>query len=225
MEDKEKNNGNEEVVDNGAANNNNGTDNTNNDNNGNSNNGGKTFTQAEVTAMMAREKHQGANSVYNALGIDPKDTKTINMFKAFVASQKTDEQKAQEQQTQQTNALLAAERKATIAEAKAEAMMAGVQKQFVDDVITLAMAKMDSSDGADLNTILGELKTKYPVWFGQTSDEDDKQTETKKKTVGQRGTGNTVKTTSKDKNNNEQNLGTRLAAQRRKSSGKKSLWS
>ena len=225
MADKEKNNnGNEEVVDNGAVNDNNSADNNVNDNN-NGNNSGKTFTQAEVTAMMAREKHQGANSVYNALGIDPKDTKTIDMFKAFVASQKTDEQRTQEQQTQQANALLAAERKATIAEAKAEAMMAGVQKQFVDDVITLAMAKMDSSDGADLNTILGELKTKYPVWFGQTADEDDKQTETKKKTVGQRGTGSTVKTTPKDKNNNEQNLGTRLAAQRRKSSGKKSLWS
>lgn len=222
MDNENKNNSSEENT-NGSDNNQQHGGNENNNTHDNNNNAPKTFTQSEVNTMMAREKHQGANSVYNSLGIDPKDTKTLDMVKAFVASQKTDEQKAQERQQQQAGALQAAERKALLAEAKAEAMVSGVQAQYVDDVVTLAMAKMDSEDGAELKTVLGELKTKYPVWFDKQDSEDDK---TKKKDVGKKGTGSSVKTSSKDNNGESKNLGARLAAQRRGQNGKrKSLWS
>lgn len=221
MDNENKNNSSEENT-NGSDNNQQHGNNENNDSHDN-NNTPKTFTQAEVNTMMAREKHQGANSVYNSLGIDPKDTKTLDMIKAFVASQKTDEQKAQERQQQQAGALQAAEHKALVAEAKAEAMVSGVQAQYVDDVVTLAMAKMDSEEGAELKTVLGELKTKYPVWFNGQDSEDDK---TKKKDVGKKGTGSSVRTSSKDNSSEPKNLGARLAAQRRGQSGKrKSFWS
>ncbi len=57
-----------------------------NDDKGSKGNTGKTFTQEQVTRMMTREKNQGRNAVYRELGIDPKDTKTVNMFKAFIES-------------------------------------------------------------------------------------------------------------------------------------------
>lgn len=191
--------------------------------------GEKTFTQSQVSRMMAKEKHQGANSVYNELGIDPKDTGTMKMLKAFIASQKSDEEKVLEQKNAQAAALAQAERKALVAEAKAEAMTAGVQTQFVDDVITLALAKIDnSSEDVELKTILGELKTKYPAWFGQFTDQGDgKDKKDKKKDVGQKGTGSSVKTSNaSNKKDGDENLGARLAANRRKSAKtNKSFWS
>lgn len=196
---------------------------------------GKTFTQEQVNKMMAREKHQGANSVYKELGIDPKDTKAIGLVKALIASQKTDEQKAAEQ----SKALVEAQNKAALSEAKAEAMMMGVQPQFVEDAVTLAMAKMKNDEGSDIKTVLGELKTKYPVWFGKAAGQDDddkkdsksgakdkdKAKEEKKKTVGQRGTGSTVKTNTSKDEKEEKSLGARLAAKRRSQNQRKSLWS
>lgn len=199
---------------------------------------GKTFTQEQVSKMMAREKHQGANSVYKELGIDPKDTKAIGLVKALIASQKTDEQKAAEQ----SKALAEAQNKAALSEAKAEAMMMGVQPQFVEDAVTLAMAKMKNDEGSDIKTVLGELKTKYPVWFGKAAgqDDDDKKdsksgtkdkdkdkgkAKEEKKTVGQRGTGSTVKTNTSKDEKEEKSLGARLAAKRRSQNQRKSLWS
>jgi hypothetical protein len=182
---------------------------------------GKTFTQDQVTRMMTREKNQGRNAAYKELGIDPKDTKMVNMFKAFVESQKTDEQKASEAEAEKQSKMDEAEKRAQVAEAKAEAMMLGVKTQYVEDVVTLALAKM--TEGSDLKTIIGEFKTKYPVWFGESSEEDDKGKDSKGK-AGQKGTGSSVKNSDKEKKGSEnKGLGARLAAQR-KTSKKSSYW-
>lgn len=177
----------------------------------------KTFTQAQVTRMMSKEKKQGKNSVYKELGIDPKDTKMIAMFKAFVNSQKSDEDVAAENKAENDAKLAEAERKALTAELKAEAMMMGVKTQYVEDIVTLAMSKMTDED-ADAKVIMGEFKKKYPVWFG----EDDSES------TGKKGTGSSV--SNKDKNNKggkSKSLGARLAAQRKQQndSSKSSFWS
>lgn len=184
--------------------------------------GGKTFTQDQVNRMMTREKNQGRNAVYKELGIDPKDSKAIAMVKALIDSQKTDEQKAAEKETENQTKMNEAEQRAQVAEAKAEAMMLGVKTQYVDDVVTLALAKM--TEDSDLKTIIGEFKTKYPVWFGE-SDEDDKDDKGKGKgKTGQKGTGSSVKTSKEDKKTDEKGLGARLAAQRRGTGKKSSYW-
>lgn len=182
---------------------------------------GKTFTQDQVTRMMTREKNQGRNAVYKELGIDPKDTKMVNMFKAFIESQKTDEQKAAEKETENQNKVNEAEQRAMVAEAKAEAMMLGVKTQYVDDVVTLALSKM--TEDSDMKTIIGEFKTKYPVWFGE-SDKDDKDEKGNKGKVGQKGTGSSVKNSNKENKGDEKGLGARLAAQRKTGSKKSSYW-
>lgn len=182
---------------------------------------GKTFTQDQVNRMMTREKNQGRNAVYKELGIDPKDSKTINMFKAFIESQKTDEQKASEKEAENQSKVTEAEKRAQVAEAKAEAMMLGVKSQYVDDIVTLALAKM--TEDSDLKTIIGEFKTKYPVWFGESEDDDKGGKDKEKGKTGQRGTGSSVKTSKEDKGKEEKGLGARLAAQR-KTSKKSSYW-
>ena len=175
----------------------------------------KTFTQAEVNRMMAREKHQGANSVYNELGIKPGDKKTLSAIKEYLASQKSDEQKALEAEAAQASEIAKANERAAIAEAKAEAMMIGVQTQFVEDATTLALAKVAAEDGTDIKTALGELKTKYPIWFGAAKEDsgEDKK-DTGKSKVGQKGTGSSVKASEKDKGGEAKSLGARLAAKK-----------
>lgn len=186
--------------------------------------GEKTFTQTQVTRMMTREKNQGRAAAYKELGIDPKDTKMVNMFKAFVESQKTDEQKEAEKNAENQSALESANQRAIVAEAKAEAMMLGIKKNYVDDAVSLALSKM--TEDSDIKTILGELKTKYPIWF-EADEDDDKSGKDAGKKTGQKGTGSSIKDSGKDKGGKEtKGLGARLAAQRRGSAGgkKSSYW-
>lgn len=189
-----------------------------------SNKGGKsekTFTQDQVNCMMTREKNQGRNAVYKELGIDPKDTKTVAQFKAFIESQKTEEQKAAEKESADKAKQAESEHRVAVAEAKAEAMMMGVKPQYVEDAVTLVLAKL--GEDTDVKTLLGELKTKYPIWFGESDDEDDKGAKGK---TGQKGTGSSVKQAEKGgkKGEAEKGLGARLAAQRKSGAKKSSYW-
>ena len=189
----------------------------------------KTFSQEQVTAMMAKEKKQGKASVYKELGIDPNDSNMVSMFKAFIESQKTEEQKQQEQSATNaaTNAAKYAEieSRAKIAEAKVDAMQLGVLPQYVDDVVTLVLARQ--SEDVDIKTEVSQLKSKYPFWFGGQPSGEATKTSTDSST-GQKGTGSSVKTSSKAASSGEEKgLGSRLAAQRRgnTSNSSKSYWS
>ena len=182
----------------------------------------KTFTQEQVNKMMTREKNQGRNAALRELGIDPKDSKMVAMVKAFIESQKTDEQKAAEKDAENQAKMNEAERRAQIAEAKAEAMMLGVKTQYVEDVVTLALAKM--TEDSDLKTIIGEFKTKYPIWFGESEDDDKDEKDKGKGKIGQKGTGSSIKASKEDKGKEEKSLGARLAAQRRGTGKKSSYW-
>lgn len=174
----------------------------------------KTFNQEQVNKMMAKEKNQGRNAVYNELGINPKDEKQIEAIKAYIESQKTDAQKATEKALAEEKALKEAEDRARIAEAKAEVMMLGIKAQFVDDAVTLALAK--TSEDRDIKSVLTEFKTKYPVWF---ETEEDKKKQAK-------GTGSSLKNQSgKNDKGEEKGIGARLAAQRKSSKTKSSYWS
>ena len=183
----------------------------------------KVFTQEQVTRISTREKNQGRAAALKEMGIDPKDSKMISIIKAFVDSQKTDDQKAAEQQAEAQKQNAENERRLAIAEAKAEAMMQGVKTQYVDDIVTLALAKV--SDDSDLKTIIGEFKTKYPVWFGE-SEEDENDKDKGKGKTGQRGTGSSIKSNDKDKKGDDKNkgIGARLAAQRKSNNSKNSYW-
>lgn len=178
----------------------------------------KSFTQSQVNKMMAREKNQGRNQILRELGIDSKDDKALENLKALIASQKTEEQLAIERENAAQLAVQEAERKASLAETKVEAMMSGIKPQYVEDAVTLALAKI-GEDG-DIKSVLAEFKTKYPVWFEESVKEKDDENK-----IGKKGTGSSVK--SNPTNPKSQGLGARLAAQRNVNvnNNKTSFWS
>ena len=100
--------------------------------------------------------------------------------KSFVESQKTEEQKNVERETENYTKLLELEQRVMLAEAKAEVMAQGVKGQFVDDDVTLAVAKVN--DDNDLKTVISSFRDKYPIWFKPSEEEATGS-------VGQRGTG------------------------------------
>lgn len=178
----------------------------------------KTFTQAQVTQMMAKEKKQGRAAALRELGIDPNDKKAVKMVQALFASQKDGDDGASDENATK---VAEAEAKAARAECKAEAMVLGAKAEYVEDVIVLAMAKMD--EDSDFKTIIGEIKTKYPMFFGidtNVDDKDDKDGKGKdgkdnKGATGKKGTGASMKNLGKDdKGEDNKSLGSRLAAQR-----------
>lgn len=180
---------------------------------------GKTFTQAQVTQMMAKEKKQGRAAALRELGIDPNDKKAVKMVQAILASQKGDDD---DNASNEADAKIKeAEAKAARAECKAEAMVLGAKAEYVEDVIVLAMAKMD--EDSDFKTIIGEIKTKYPTFFGVETNADDKDNKDSKGkddkdnkgATGKKGTGASMKNLGKDdKGEDKKSLGSRLAAQR-----------
>lgn len=175
----------------------------------------RTFTQDEVTRMMTREKKQGRNAVLRELGIDPKDTKTISLLQSVMKSKSGS-------QSEDDGRMAELEHRTLVAEAKAEAMQQGAQAEYVDDIVTLALSKAE--EDSDVSTLVGEVKTKYPVWFGKQPEDDDDKKGTGANKVGTKGTGSSVKSKAASKKE-EQNIGARLAAQRKaRNTGKKSFW-
>lgn len=181
---------------------------------------GKSFTQEQVNAIMAKEKKQGRNSVVTDFGFKTEAEAKAEMaaYSKWKESQKTEEQKASEKATADSQAKVEAENRAKLAEAKVEAMVLGVKPNSVDDIIALAMNKL--TDDGDLKTVISELKSKYPSMFNDGASEDDKD-KNEKKTTGQKGTGGNVKNDAKGSKDEEpKGLGARLAAQRGKSNKK-----
>lgn len=181
----------------------------------------KTFTQEQVNRMMTREKNQGRNAALRDLGIDPKDTKMISLLQSVLKgnSESADGTAESDEHIKEL------ERRTLVAEAKAEAMQQGAQLTFVDDIVTLALGKME--DGSDISTVIGEVKTKYPVWFEKPDGNEDnkKSSATANKRIGEKGTGASVKGKSGTDSKDKENIGARLAAQRKsQNSHKKSFW-
>ena len=178
----------------------------------------KTFTQAEVNRMMTKEKQQGRASAYKELGIDPSDTSTVSMFKAFIEAQKSSEQKANEKQAESDAKLAQAMEKARVAEAKATALKLGAKADCVDDVVALAITKVTDDD--DVDSVITNFKSKYPFWFTDSSDEGSDNP------VGKKGTGSSIsgKKTSSKGSDSTKGIGKRLAAARKTNNTKSSYW-
>lgn len=158
-----------------GADNGNGTDNTTPNQNGGDDNGGKaekTFSQSEVNRMMTREKQQGKQSVLNSLGFKTEEEakNAFNLLKALTDSQKTAEQKAEENKNTAIQEKASAEQRAIQAEAKLSCVMNGVNTEAVDDVLAIALTKV--TDDKTLDDVLGEMKNeaRYASFFTSTTE-------------------------------------------------------
>lgn len=172
------------------------------DDSGDSDKGEKTFTQSEVNKMMSREKKQGRFALLKELGFkNVDDAKNFyNKYKSQEDANKTDEQKQNEVNSQNTEL----QNKLATAQAQVAAMKFGAKSEYVDDVITLALAKLDDEND-DLNEIFGEIKTKHSYMF-ISKDEDEKGN------VGKKGTGGSPSGKNSSGGEKEKSLGARLAA-------------
>lgn len=174
----------------------------------------RTFTQAEVNRMMAREKKQGRQSVINDLGVkDVNELDTyVEQFKQFLENQQNGNKQKDVQDNSVSERVAEAESRAMKAELKAEALTVGVKSDCVDDVIILALNRY--TEGSDMKVIFGEIKTKYPNLFAESQEKQtDKKSE--KKTVGKNGTGATINFSDDTKGEKSLSLGERLATQKK----------
>lgn len=183
----------------------------------------KSFTQEQVDAIKKAEQQAAKSDVYKKLGIEEGDEKAIAMFKAFIESQKTEEQKSTEEKAKYVADTAKAEQRARVAEVKAEALLLGANAEYIDDIVTLVMSKIAQNAGTDAKTAITEIKTKYAAFFKQEEKEDDEGS------VGKRGTGSSIKNESgkgkKDSGSIKEGLGKRLATARIGSTNKSSFWS
>lgn len=131
----------------------------------------KTFTQADVNKLMAKEKRKGRMAVLKELGLDPEDKEAVGKLKKLLEDNQSDGEKkdkalkdAQESATKETD-------RANKAERKLKVLMAGCHKDFVEEVTAMALAKVD--EDTDFDEALEAVKKKMPTCFGSEGAGDD----------------------------------------------------
>lgn len=158
---------------------------------------GTSYTQEQINTMMANEKRTARQAFLKALGIELKEGEkyedAIKRVKGTLDAGKTQAQLDAEAKTKAEGERDAANKKVSDLETKVAALSAGAKPESLDDVITLAQAKVMS--GKSVEDALKELKERYPVLFGETE-----------KTSGTGNSNNPPR-----KNGNTESLGQRLA--------------
>lgn len=133
--------------------------------------GEKTFTQSQVSAMMAKEKKEGKKSILKSLGFDSEeDAKdAFNLLKALKDSQKSEEQKNKDDKDKAVNELNEANNRAAKAESKLTCLENGVNKDSLDDILAIASLKV--TDDKNLEAVIKEMKKdkKYNSFFENSS--------------------------------------------------------
>ena len=155
---------------------------------------GKSYTQEQLNTMMANEKRTARQALLKELGFDIKDDKsykdTIKNIKATLDAGKTQAQLDAEAKAAAETAKAEAEAKANKLEMKVAALAAGVNPEYLDDIIVLAQSKV--SDTMPVEKVMEEFKTKYPAFFGETSGNSGTGRSTnppRKQTAGSEGLG------------------------------------
>lgn len=167
---------------------------------------GKTFTQEEVNAIMAKEKNQGKLSILKELGVDDAKSakEALAKYKEYLDSQKTEAEKLADTLKSEQAAKSAAEQKAQQLERKFDVIAAGAPADKADDIVILATAKV--TEAKDFKTALEEVKTAYPLLFeassnGTGSNAGSRKTGgSNKGTLGSRLAENAAKNQSKSTN-------------------------
>ena len=158
--------------DSGDAGNNGGSDQGSDNNDANhgadENHGSKTFTQEQVTGMMAKEKNEGKRSILKSLGFKSEEDakEAIKKYNEYLETQKTEAEKQQEALVKANNEKLDALNRAKVAENKVACFNAGINTDCIDDVLAIASTKV--TDEKDLDAVLKEMKEdkKYESFFG-----------------------------------------------------------
>lgn len=178
--------------------------------------GKKTFTQEEVTRMMTREKKEGRNAAIKALGFENEEEakKAASLLKALLDSQKSEKEKAEEEKNDAVNQKSDAEKRASEAEAKLTCFLSGVNKDSIDDVLSIALPKV--TEDKDLSKVLEDMKknNRYASFFEGNSGGKG----------GDKGTGNPPGHSDKEGEDEKGSYGKRLGSQNKPAKEKKSSY-
>lgn len=132
---------------------------------------GKSYTQEQLNAMLANEKRTARQAILKELGFEvsnPKEYKaTVKGIKAQLDAGKTQAQLDAEARATAETEKAEAEAKANMLEMKVAALAAGVNPQYLDDVIILAQARVN--DTTTVDKVITELKNKYTTFFEESS--------------------------------------------------------
>lgn len=130
-------------------------------------NASKTFTQSDVNALLKKEKEAAKRALLKELGME--DVKTakegLAKYKEILKKDQTEADKAKGALGESERAKKAAEDRAILAEAKVEVLSAGCNPDYLDDVMTLALARV--TEDKDIKTVVGDMKKdlKYVAFF------------------------------------------------------------
>lgn len=147
-------------------------DNPNNDDKGkNVNIGEKTFTQKDVSAMMAREKNEGRRAQLKSLGFanEQEAIDALKELENFRKSKKTKEENLENDVKNLSGDKEKAIKRAEAAEQKLSCFTIGVNENCIDDVLAIAITKV--TDDKSLDDVLKEMKgdQKYFSFFNSNS--------------------------------------------------------
>lgn len=125
----------------------------------------KTFTQAEVNALMAKEKDQGRRAILKELGVtDVKSAKDgLDKYKEYIESQKTELQKAQDAVGQAEKDKIDLQQQLNDSNQRLTVLMSGCNPNSVTDVCVLARARVTES--VTFEQAIEKIKSEYPDMF------------------------------------------------------------
>lgn len=134
----------------------------------------KTFTQDEVTGLVAKESRRAQEKIFKSLGFeDIKSAKEgLQQLKEWKDSQKSEAEKNSEALAAKEKELEAALSSQRLLEAKLSALTLGVNAESVDDVITLSNRLV--SDEVSIEDAIGQVLQKYPQ-FGRVEQPEEKK--------------------------------------------------
>lgn len=149
------------------------------------------YTQKELNALLKKNKMKSRNALLKQLGFDGENA-FEELQNALAGSKKKTEQDTEEVETLRNN-FSESEKKVSklaarnqVLEAQMVAIKAGVKPEAVDDVTSIAMAKVD--DDTDFEDVINDMKKNslYASFFTVNDTDVDDEDEGLKK----RGTGN-----------------------------------
>lgn len=135
----------------------------------NQNQQGTQYTQEQLNTMMANEKRTARQAFLKALGVELKEGEkyedALKRVKTTLDAGKTQAQLDAEAKKAAETARDEANAKASRLEMQVAALKAGVNPDSVEDVITLALGKVN--ENTTIEKVLDDLKEKYPAFFGE----------------------------------------------------------
>lgn len=174
----------------------------------------KEYTQKEIDTIVARAVRTGKRQILDMLGIKDKKVAadTLADIKKYLDFKETPEQKVAREEKQKE--IDEANERAERAEAKSIALIMGVKKEYIDDILTIAMSK--KKDDEEIEDVLKEMKTKYAAFFDNEEDENGDR-------VKKDGTGSRTKGGSK-RNQQNKSFAAQIAKKKYEGTGKNSFF-